>query len=483
MLEAGICKRETPVLRYLTDDQMGRVHFMSLEVLERIGVRVLHPEALDMLRDAGAWVSGDRVKIPEFLVKKALGSAPSRVVLADRQGRRRFYLEGRRAYFGTGSCCPYFIDPFSGLRRESTKQDTGDAAKMVDALCNLDFAMSLALVRASDPALGYLHEFDAMVRNTIKPIIVSCADGKNAQTIIEMASIVAGGTDCLKEASFLAVYSEITSPLIHSRDGLEKVFACADSQIPIVYTVGMLAGATGPVTIEGALVQANAEVLSGLVIHQLRRPGAPFIYGGTITPMDMKTMIHPYGAPEFHVFSALFAELGSRYYHLPVFSTGGCSDSKTFDEQAAAEATYSLVLATLSGGNLIHDIGYLDGGLTGCLSMLVLADEVIEAIKHMIVSVDTDYSALPLDLIADVGPGGHYLDKEHTLQNFRRIFVPQRFDRGSYRLWQEHGSKSLSERLEDEVRRTLGDHEVPPLPEEVSRALDEVIERNARNVA
>jgi len=476
-MRSDICIRTAPTLRYLTKDQMDEIHYAGLEILERTGVQVYHEESLNLLRSAGAIVEGTLVRIPEFLVKKALVTVPSRIILANRDGKRCMFLEGRRSYFGTGSCCPYTIDPYTGKRRLGNKGDVANMAKVCDSLPNIDFTMSTNLVQDTYPEIGYIHEFDAMVRNSTKTIIMSLQDAQNTRDIIEMAETVAGGPEEFRKKCFLAVYSETTSPLRHSDDALGKVMVCAEKWVPIIHTVGQMAGATTPITMAGAIAQANAELLSVLVIHQLKQPGAPFLYGGTITPIDMRTMAHPYGAPEFHVFSACLTELGVDYYKIPVFSTGGCSDAKTFDQQAAAEATYSLLLESLAGGNLIHDIGFIDSGLTSSLAEIVFSNEVIELIKHVVRGVSFGEEETALDVIDRVGPGGHYLGEEHTLKNFRRIFTPQLFTRESYDGWVNNGSKALGEKIDEKVRNILETYIPKELPEEIQNRLDNLIDR------
>ncbi len=389
------------------------------------------------------------------------------------------FLESTRSYFGTGSGCPYIIDPYSGERRKTKKKDVADAARLCDALPNIDFVMSSGLVRDQYPAMGYIHEFDAMVRNTVKPIIVSVFDGKNVRNIINMAKVVVGGSSDLRKKPLLSVYSEATAPLRHSEDGMDKLLVCAEEWVPIIHTVGILSGATGPITLAGSLIQANAELLSALVIHQLKNPGAPFFYGGTITPMDMRTMAHPYGAPEFHVLSAALNEMGA-FYKIPVFGTGGCSDAKTFDQQASAEAIYSLMLSALSGANLIHDIGYIDSGLSSSFSQMVFADEAIALIKHILQGIPFNQADKAMDVIINVGPGGHYMEEKHTFDHFRRIFSPKYLNRQSYNTWLNEGGRNLGQIIDERVNEVLAEHEPEPLDEELSAELDNLIKQYER---
>jgi len=475
-MRSGRSIQLTPVLKYLSENQIEDIHNSSLEILEQTGVEVFHDEALKLLRDAGARVDGNRVRIHESLVKKALAVVPTRVVMSNRKKERCMFLEPNRSYFGTGSGCPYTIDPFTGRRKHSEKQDIANIAKICDCLSSIDFVMSMGLIEDKYPENGYIHEFDALLRNTEKPIIMSTNDKQNTLDIIEMAETVMGGTDELRNNPLLAIYSESTSPLRHAEDAVGKMMACAEKWVPIIHTIGMMSGATAPVTLAGALVQGNAELLSALVIHQLKQPGAPFIYGGTITPIDMKTMAHPYGAPEFHVLSAALAEMG-RHYKMPVFSTGGCSDTKIFDEQASAEGAYSLLMAALSGGNLIHDVGYLDSGLMSSPHQIVFANEMIEVIKHIVQGIPFGKDELALDVINKVGPGGSYLTEEHTLNNFKRIFYPRLLTRESYDSWEKSGKKSLRQRVDEEVKQILREHVVNSLDENTEKDLSILIEK------
>lgn len=459
--------RRGPVLSYLNSNQLDAIHNATLELLATTGVQVNEKESIELLRSAGAIIKENNiVQIPEALVNRALNTVPSRIVMSNRDGQRCMFLEAGRSYFGTGSGCPNIIDPFTRERRRTNKEDVANEARLCDSLPNIDFVMSLGLVEHEDPDLGYIYEFEAMARNTKKPIIASCSDGQNAQDIIDLAAAIMGGRDQLREKTLIAIYSEATAPLRHAEDALEKLLVCAQNWIPVIHTIGSLAGATAPVTLAGALTTGNAEVLSALVIHQLKQPGAPFFHGGTITPIDMRTMVHPYGAPEFHVLSACLTEMGC-YYNMPVFSTGGCSDAKLFDEQASAEAAYSLLLEALAGGNLIHDIGYVDSGLTADFSMIYFSDEMIGLVKHVVAPICVNDEELALEAVHRVGPGGHFLSDPHTLKHFKSIYSPKLLVRERYELWEAQGGKTLGETIREKVVDVLENYESERFTEKV----------------
>lgn len=476
-MKTGFSIQQTPRLTYLSREQLAEIHLATLEVLAKTGVRFMHPQAIEILRSGGAIIEDDLVKFPEWMVKRALSTVPSRIVMANRDGERCMFLEGRRSYYGTGSCCPYTIDPYTGERRLAVKQDVANMAKLCDYLPNLDFVMSLNLVRDKYPEIGYIHEFDAMARHTKKPIIVSLQNGQNTRDIIEMAETIMGGPAELRAKPLLAVYSESTSPLRHAKDALEKTMVCAEKWVPVIHTIGELMGATAPATMAGAIIQANAEILSVLVLHQLVQPGAPFFHGGTITPIDMKTMVHPYSAPEWFICAAALVELGADYYNMPVFNTGGCSDAKLFDEQAAAESTYTLLLETLAGGNLIHDIGFIDCGLTSSLPLITFSNEIIGLVRHLAAGIPWDDDQLALAAIHRVGPGGHYLDDPHTMQHFRHFYAPELCTRLPYAKWVKEDGKTLGEKVEEKTRWILDNHEPEPLEPAITAQLDNLIER------
>jgi len=464
-----------PGMRVLSDDQIRDIHLATLEILDRTGVAVQHKRATALLRKAGARVESDRVRIPQHLVKEALRTAPERAVVAARTGERAMPLEEGRVFFGTGSDTPTTIDPETGERRRTRRQDVVDIARLCDALPNLDFVMSMGIPSDVPEKDSYLHEFAAMMEGSSKPIVYTAQGQADMEDIYEMAAAVAGGEEALKANPFLAQYAEPISPLIHSPEGLEKLFFCADHGIPIAYVSGISAGASSPVTLAGGCALANAECLSGLVIHQLAAPGAPFIYGANVSVIDMSTLAYVYGGPEFSLTNAAFADL-ARHYHLPVWGLAGASDSKLPDAQAGLEAMCSISTAILARGNLVHDVGYLESGLTSSMEMIAICDEIISMLEVLYRGIPTGPEHLALDVIDEVGPGGHFLDSDHTLKHFRsEHFLPRLMDRRNFVKWTEAGSPSIVARANARVREILASHQPAPIPEAARDAIERVL--------
>lgn len=465
----------SPHLLFFSDDQLHELHLKTLEVLERVGVAVDEEEALQLLGDGGAFVDGNRVRIPSWMVEEAIRTAPPRIVLANREGDRSVILEKNQVNYGLGSDMPYTLDPFTGERRASLKQDVVNAAMVVDVLEHIDFIMSMAIATDTPEKTSDLHQFQAMVVNSKKPIVFTAHHRQALLDIIEMATVICGDKKRLQRLPFLACYSEPISPLRHAPEGTQKLLTCAEHRIPIIYTPGLMSGATGPVTLAGALITANAELLSGLVIHQLKEKGAPFIYGGVATVMDMQTTIFSYGSPDFHLNNLVLTQL-SQKYQLPVFSTGGCTDSPILDNQASIEATYSLLLTGLIGANLIHDVGYLEAGLTQSLASIVICDETISIVKRLIKGYAVNEETLAMDVIEEVGPGGEFLTHPHTLKHFsQEHWRPKLICRNRYDEWAAKGKKSMQDRANEVVQKIIQGESNSLLKPDIQQELQQII--------
>jgi len=461
----------------LSPDQIEEIFNSSLEVLEGVGMMIMSDEVVDMLKKAGATVDANgRVHIPGYLVKRALGLAPSRIVLSGRDGSRKVVLQKDHIYYGTGSDTPFMVDPRTGERRSWIYDDVYNAARVADALPNIDFFMSFGLVSDVPPKTYDRAQFQAMITGTSKPMIVTAVDGQGLIDQHQMACAVLGGEDAFRANPVFGIYIEPISPLQHSSEVLDKLLYASDKGIPIVYVPAPTAGGTAPVTMAGILVQGLAESLAGLVISQLYSPGAGLIMGGVYTILDFRTMIFSYGCPELLLLSAALTDI-AKWLGLPMFSTAGCSDSKLSDGQASLEAGMSILMAGLSGANLIHDVGYLESGLTGSLDQLALSDEIISMAKRLLRGIEVTPETMALDVIRDVGPGGHYLDRDHTMQHFKKEFwLPGVLDRYDFARWEETGRKTLEERVHNKVLRILEEHQPAPISDEALATMKRIVE-------
>jgi trimethylamine--corrinoid protein Co-methyltransferase len=477
IMNSGFKTQCLPQYRILTDDQIKEIHRASLEILETIGTRVLHKGGLELLRNAGCRVKQDNIVLmPNWLVEECIFSTPSRVTIYNRHGEEAMRLEGRNIYFGLGTDLIRTCDLKTSEARQSSLHDVTNAAKVGDYCKEIDFIASYALPRDVLTNTMYIECFKAMMLNSIKPIFFTAAGHEDLIYILEMAELVSGGEDALREKPFLIHYSEPLAPLTHSHSAIEKLFLCADRGIPICYTPGDILGASAPVTLAGGIAQANAEALSGIVLHQLRCKGAPIISGLAVVPLDMRTATFSYGAPDWRLTNSAFADI-YRYYHIPIWSTVG-SDSHCLDQQAAMEHAFGILMAALDGANLIHDIGYLGQGLLGNPAAIIMCDEMISYVKRIIRGFDISREMIGLDVIREVGPGGNYMTSKHTLKYFlQELWQPKLLNRENPDTWARNGRKSYGEVLTEKALEVLETHKPESLPVEVSNAIDGIVKR------
>lgn len=477
-MNIGIKSQCLPKYRLLTETQIGEIHQATLELLEQTGVKVLDDEALKLLRDAGCRIT-DRhiVKIPGRLVEESIRSAPSRVTVYNRKGEPAMYLEKDNVYFGMGTDLLHTWDLKSGELRKSCLQDVIDSAIVGDYCEEIDFIASNAFPNEAPENLAFILEFKALVENSAKPIYFTASKPDDLAVILEMAAEAVGGEEKLREKPFLIHYSEPISPLVHSPDAVQKLFMCADKRIPLNYVPALLSGASGPVTMAGAIVVANAEALSGLVIQQLRVKGAPAVTGFSATPLDMQTGTSVYASPDERLTHSACCDL-YHYYGLPVWGTAGCCDAKCIDEQAAMESMATIMLSALDGCNLVHDVGYLGQGLIGSAASVVMCSEIISYVKRIMRGFDISRERIGLDIIHEVGPGGNFLTEDQTFKFFREEhWNPKFMDRQDPETWQKNGSKRYSERVIEKTLRILDSHQPDRLPHEIVKRLDDIIQK------
>jgi len=457
-MRVNLTDQRSPRFRVLSEDQIEMIYWAALEVLERTGGRVFHEEALDLFRQSDAVVSDEnRDRIPASMVERALKDYPGKITLAGRDGKRTLHLEKDEVNFGTGSDCPFIYDRKTGQRRRFTFDDVAAAARIVDYLSNFDFFMSHGLVSdVPNPKTYDRHQFLAMVSNTTKPLILTSVDGEGLRDLYEMACLIRGSEEEFRLNPLFIIYIEPSSPLNHTKAAVEKLLFAAEKGIPAIYTPCPSAGATAPATIAGMLVQDLAETFLGLVLSNLKKPGMPLIIGGVQTIMDMMTSTYSYGAPELALASAASTDI-SKWLGLPMFSTGGCSDSKAVDEQAAVEATLSLFTAFLSGASLI---------------------QIIAMVKRIGRGIQVDEDHLALEVIDRVGPGGQFLSDDHTLEHFRKGFwIPKLMDRSNFEDWMAGGKKTLKERCEEKMNHILQTHQPGPIDDPVMKEMKKIIEK------
>jgi trimethylamine--corrinoid protein Co-methyltransferase len=463
-------------LSFLGEPAKQDIYNAALEILGAIGMQLNHEGARTMLLDAGATLTpAGHVLIPRELVERARETAPSSITVYDRDGVPAMELGGYNSYFGTGSDLMSTYDLESGAHRPSVLEDVRRAASLCDALPHIDFVMSSAHPTDQDPHLSYLLSFVTMLQSTTKPLVMTAENERDLAVMIEVARVLRGGLGELRAKPYFLMYNEPTSPLTHPRDSVEKLLLCADAGVPTNYSPAPLAGATAPITVAGHTAQGIAECLFGLVVHQLRTPGAPFLFGMGSAVLDIATAQSSYNDLGYQLGYMCAVEM-AKWLDLPNWGNAGTSDSHLPDAQMGFEANQMTLLAMLAGSNLAHDVGYLDFGLTCSLESIVMLDEFIASNRRLLAGVQVDEETLALDAIAQAGPGGQFLGSKHTRRHMREVqWRPTLLNRESRENWVADGAPDLAERARRKALALLAAHETPPLREDVAAAADRLV--------
>jgi len=463
-------------VRFLGEAQKRRIHETALAILADIGMVILHEEGEAVLLDGGC-AKDDRglVHVPAALVEQARESAPASFVVYDRAGEPAMDLGGRRSYFGNGSDVMHLHDLETGERRLARLEDVGEAARLCDALPEIDFVMSGAYPDGMDAGEAYPRQFRSMVEATTKPLVMTAGGVETVEPMWRMACALRGGAEALREKPYFVMYNQPVSPLEHPFETVDKLLFCADHGIPSTYCPSPVAGGTAPITTAGQVTLGLAEALCGLVMHQLRAPGAPFVIGQGPNTLDMATSQSSYNSPEFVRAYACEVEM-AKWLDIPNWGFSGHTDAQVLDAQAGMEADELTKLSMQLGANLNHDVGYMDFGLSGSLAEVVLVAELIARDRRLLAGVEVSDETLAVDVLRAVGPGGDFLGQRHTRRHLRSTQWRGRLlNRMSYERWAASGALDVTEKARRRALELLTTHEVAALPDELLARLDAVV--------
>ncbi len=459
--------------RPLTQAQIEQIHHASLRVLDETGVEVPHHTALRLYEVGGARVDGARVHITRAMVKRALATVPPRVLLAAREAAHDVVLEGQRVYMGTGGSPTMVLDPGATSFRRGTLQDLSRLARLAGALGHCDFVVAPLYPADIPDEQTPVTRFYACLSNTTKHVMGGVDSVDAARLVIEMGAIIAGGEDALRERPiFSAITSWMVSPLSLDAGVTGILLEWCRHGLPLVLSSAPMAAATAPVTLAGTLVQLNAEQLSGLVLTQLVCPGTPVLAGYIPGLADLRGGGYVGGAVEFGMMQAAAAQL-AHFYGVPIYGSGGMSDSKLPDAQSGYEKMATLLLAAMGGCNFIHHaIGMVANMGAVSLEQAVIDDEIAGMVKRVLRGIGVDEPSLALEAINRVGPGGDFLADAHTLRFMRsEHFLPSLSDRHSPTLWEAGGASDTRTRAIARVDCLLSSSKPPGLPLQVDAAL------------
>lgn len=471
-----------PWIKILSEDEIERIHERSLAVLENTGIQVEHEMGLKTLEEAGAAVDYEtqRVKIPADLVARCLESAPAKYTLAARNPEKDCVLEpGGRPYSRNGGGSDYTLDLETGEFRPLLRDDMRDYFRLMDGLDHIDFIA---------PVYGHdlpVHVRDALVMrdllaNTDKHVHMRAYTKKTLEYIFKMAEIVAGGKVQLKERPILSLLESPISPLRFVDITVDALWLCGEYGIPIELGPMPISGATGPMTMAGNVLLFNAEFLGCVVISQVLHPGTPLEYAPRPMIMDMSSGIGSTGSIEAAMTSVAGAQLAA-HYNIPVSLHGPWTDSMIPDGQSTFERTYFALMAAFAGAHVLSGSGMVHQGLTFSHVQLVIDDEINSTLLKALEGFSATEEYLGVDAIDRVGPGGNFLTDEHTFKFLREErYVPQLLFRETRNAWEAGGSKSFRERAKERAMAIIKEHQPNPLPEDISKALDDLVSNATR---
>ncbi len=455
------------------------MHEASLSILERTGVVFNSADALGHFRRAGARVEDDRVYLEREIVDGALVTAPSCYTLRARVPGNDVTIGGDTCAVMPGGGPAYVLD-LEGNRRPGTLADLENFARLSEMAPEVHVAARKAVEAQDVPVeVRHLECWRAVLALTGKPIQSGMVGGlAESEDVLQMLAIVFGGEDQIDGTPVAQCSVNVNSPLSYDMPMVESLIAFARRGQPVLVSSFVMAGVTGPTTMAGALAQHNAEVLAGVALTQLVRPGTPVLYGTASSNADMRNAAPAIGSPESAVSIAVCAQM-ARHYGLPCRGGGALTDSPVPDAQSNYERMFTLLTSVLSGVNfLMHGLGILESYLTLSYEQFVIDLDAIAMVGRLVQGLDVSPETLALDTIHDVGPGGMFLEAQHTLDHFREAhFIPRVSVREGYEKWAADGGADAVRRANARCREMLESYVRPPMDARVEARLHDFVER------
>ncbi len=463
-------------LGILSEREVERIHIASLDVLDQMGIKVFSERALKILADAGAEVDPKAkvAKIPSHLIEEALGKCRRPVKLCARNPKFDFVMDGEHIHLCTDGSGIGVLDAETGTRRDSTKKDVADTARLADYLEYLNIYYPLVTPLDVPKHSHVLHELDAAFNNCEKHITSGTTYMREEAVYgVKIAQAVAGGEEELRRRPVLSAVVCTSSPLVLGLT-TDAAIEFARAGVPPIVMTMPLVGASSPVTIAGPTVLGNAQVLALIAVLQLDTPGAPVIYSSVPMAMEPQTGLFAAAFPSATMITLAHVQM-AKHYRLPIFVGGWGAASKIPDQQAAYEKSimgYSMVLA---GADITSGPGLLENYTILSYEQVMLDHEMytmmIETLKGMEVSDET----IALDVCAKVGHEGHFLGQKHTIDHFRELWMPKLSDPRPYQAWAKDGSKSVVKVAGEKVKAILSSHRVDPLSKQVQDQITGII--------
>ena len=474
-------RRAMGFFSYFSAEELVRIHEATLTTMETTGLVFTYEPARNLLARAGCKIDGQRVFFPNKLVEEQIRKAPSQFTLYARNPEKNVVVGGDHIAFIPCYGAPFVNDMDKG-RRPGTLLDYNNFVKLAHAVPYLDITGGM-MTEPNDIPISHRNAerlYSSMVLSD-KPFMGAGTGPEDAIEAMEMASIVFGSREEMaKKPPFVSILCSLT-PLGFDDKMCGAIMEYAKAGMPQLISSLTIAGATGPVTMEGTLIVQNAEILAGITLTQLVREGAPVIFAGSSSASAMRYGTLSIGAPEMAVNTAATAQMG-RFYNLPVRGGGALTDSKTVDSQAAYESMMSMMMATLSGIHFVlHSAGILEGYITASYEKFMIDSEICGMCKRIKRGEEITAEKLALDVIREVGSGGEYLTHMHTFKHFRQeLYAPVLEERDNYSNWHKKGSLTMEQRANAKYKELLEKYTEPSMDPEMRKELDHYI-KSVRN--
>jgi trimethylamine--corrinoid protein Co-methyltransferase len=469
-------------LNILSTEDVRKIHAATLDIIESVGVKFPSKKAMDIWEEHGASVdrSTSVVKVPAHIIEGALKKAPPTYILSARNPTQDLPLDGNHVYIGTDGCGVETLDISSGELRRSCLKDVEDIARVADYLEQIAFNWVPVSAQDYPPESRSLHELLAIWRNSTKHVQTeSIYSGQEARAGVEMAASIAGGEKALRHRPLLSLTECTISPLAQDRGSLEAALVAAEAGLPVGFMTMASCASTAPATLAGNLVVGNAEVLSGLALIQLAYPGAPVFYAAAQTAMDLRTGAYTGGGPEDFLFGAATNILAD-FYDIPLSMGSFATGAKEPNWQAGIENSLSTLMASLSMSDMLLGVGLLNGSMIWSFEQMIMDCEIFDIIHHMMKGIVVNEETLALDVIREVGPGGHFLSQKHTLEHMKDLWITTLMDRRPYSEWlqKKDNARDWARKKAKEILRI---HKPEPLDSKVESELKRIIQSFEKN--
>jgi len=463
-------------LEILTPQEVKKIHDATLWIIEKVGVRFPSKLVLEIWAAHGAEVDSEKmvVRAKAGLIEKALKTCPPVYSLAARDPQQDLMLDGNHVFVGTDGCGVEVIDIKTGMRRTSCLQDVRDISRIADATEEVAFHWVPVSAQDMPAETRGLHEVKAIWENSTKHVQTeSIYNQREAHAAIEMAALIVGGKNQLRERPVLSLMQCSASPLGHDGGSLEAALVAAEYGLPTGFMTMAANLTTGPATLAGNLAVGNAEVITGTALIQLAYPGAPVFYAAAQTASDLRSGAYTGGGPEDFLYGAASNVLAD-FYNIPLSMGSFATGAKEPNWQAGIENSLSTFMASIVMSDMLLGVGFLHGSRIWSFAEMMMDCEIFSIIHKTMQGIVVDDETLALDTIAAVGPGGNFLSQKHTLKHMRELFLPQFMDRRPFNEWEKKKDDGRDWALA-KARNTLEVHQPDPLDEGIRIEMAKII--------